>query len=353
MVTVMRNTATKLVVFFLSTMLLFSLFPANAVLADSDSGKCGENLTWILDGDGTLTIKGSGDMYCYGSIPADERDEEDAGEPDPSPWNSNSNVKRVVFEGTVTSIGNYAFAYCTGLTSVTIPETVTAIKRGAFYFCERLTSVKIPDSVTTIGKEAFSFCEKLSEVNIPKDLKKIDEWTFESCTSLKNIRFPEGVTVISSAAFGDSGLTCIKLPASLTTIGWGAFSGSKIKNVVIPSNVTTIDCYAFSECKNLKSVSGGAGVKTIGKKAFSECKKLKSFSISSPVLKKIGSYAFDKDSKLKTIKIRKTAKLTKKGVRNSLKGSKIWRIKAKKSKLRKYRVYFRKANSGRYVKLTK
>ena len=122
MVTIMRNIATKLVVLFLSTILFFTMFPTNTVLADSNSGKCGDDLTWTLDGDGTLTIKGSGDMYCYGSTPADERDEEDEGEPDPSPWNSNAKVKKVVFEGKVTSIGNYAFAYCTGLTSVTIPE---------------------------------------------------------------------------------------------------------------------------------------------------------------------------------------------------------------------------------------
>ena len=94
-------------------------------------------------------------------------------------------------------------------------------------------------------------------------------------------------------------------------------------------------------------------LKTIGSSAFAKCSKLKSFSIASTVLSKIGTYAFNKDSKLKTIYIKYTTKLTKSGVKKSLKGSKVKTVKVKKSKVKKYKKYFKKKNSGRSVKVKK
>ena len=64
----------------------------------------------------------------------------------------------------VTSIGEYAFAWCYSLTSVTIPDSVTVIGYEAFYYCYSLTSITIPDSVTTIGNYAFYYCRSLKKV---------------------------------------------------------------------------------------------------------------------------------------------------------------------------------------------
>ena len=64
----------------------------------------------------------------------------------------------IIIPDSVTSIGDNAFAWCTGLTSVTIPNSVTSIGDEAFSGCSGLTSVTIPNSVTSIGDEAFSGC---------------------------------------------------------------------------------------------------------------------------------------------------------------------------------------------------
>jgi hypothetical protein len=157
-----------------------------------------------------------------------------------------------------------------------------------------------------------------------------------------------GTTVIPATVMFDG------VRYKVTAIAPNAFRGIKyIQNITIGANVTVIGDYAFYGCTGLTKVSGGAGVKTIGANAFARCPKLSSFTISSKVLSKIGSYAFNKDSKLKTINIKKTTKLKKKGVKKALKGSKVKTVKVKKSKVRKYRKFFTKKNCGRKVKVKK
>ena len=140
----------------------------------------------------------------------------------------------------------------------------------------------------------------------------------------------------------------------VTKIASKAFYNDKtLKTVVIGSNIVSIDSYAFYGCSNLTKVSGGAKVKTIGTSAFAKCPKLSSFTISSSVLSKIGKTAFSGDKKLKTLYIRKTTRLTKSGVKKSLKGSSVKTVRVKKSKVKKYKKYFKKSNSGRKVKVKK
>ena len=137
-------------------------------------------------------------------------------------------------------------------------------------------------------------------------------------------------------------------------IGPKAFYNNKtLRTLNIGANVVTIDGYAFYGCSNLVKVSGGYRLKTVGSYAFARCSRLSSFKITSRVLSKVGSYAFYKDSRLKTVYIKYTTKLTKKGVKKSLKGSKVKKVKVKKSKVRKYKKYFTKKNCGRRVKVKK
>ena len=116
----------------------------------------------------------------------------------------------VTFQGNtyiVTSIGYSAFLYCTGLTSITIPNSVTTIGENAFFCCTGLTEVTIPESVTSIGSWAFSSCTSLTEVIIPNSVTTIGRQAFHGCTSLTEVTIGESVTSIGDLAF----LSCTSL----------------------------------------------------------------------------------------------------------------------------------------------
>ena len=135
----------------------------------------------------------------------------------------------------VTSIGDYAFEGCSGLTSVTIPNSVTSIGGGAFYGCSGLTSVTIPNSVTSIGGGAFSGCSGLTSVTIPNSVTAIGDSVFGGCIGLISVTIPNSVTAIGAGAFnGCSGLLSVSIPKSVKKIGINAFEGcSNLKKVDI------------------------------------------------------------------------------------------------------------------------
>ena len=101
----------------------------------------------------------------------------------------------------VTSIGDWAFYFCTSLTSTTLPDSVVSIGDYAFYSCDSLTSITLPDSLTSIGAEAFSFCDSLTSITIPDSLTSIGDSAFFSCDSLTSITLPDSVTSIGTDAF--------------------------------------------------------------------------------------------------------------------------------------------------------
>ena len=123
----------------------------------------------------------------------------------------------------VTNIGEYAFAYCGGLTSINIPASVTNIGNNAFRGCNDLTSINFSAGVTNIGEYAFAYCRSLTSINIPASVTNIGGYAFEKCSSLTSINIPESVTSIATNTFSESGLTSLNIPASITNIGAWAF----------------------------------------------------------------------------------------------------------------------------------
>ena len=209
-----------------------------------DSGSCGENVTWTLTADGTLTISGTGAMtdYTYDSR---------------SPWYScRTYIKRVVMQQGVTSIGDHAFWDCSGLTSVTIPDGVTSIGGDAFSGCAALTSVTIPGSVTSIGGGAFSGCTSLTSVAIPSSVTEIGGSAFSGCTGLTSVTIPDSVTSIGDSVFsGCTALTAVTISDGVTAIGGSTFSNCiRLAKVTIPKSVTSIGKNAFYYCESIADV---------------------------------------------------------------------------------------------------
>ena len=279
------------------------------IVASGNCGAYGDNLTWKLDSEGTLTISGMGEM-------------EDRKYITDAPWSPYEyDIVSVVIEDGVTSIGNEAFDRCVSLTSITIPDSVTTIGDEAFYYCKSLTSIILPDGVTSIGDRAFYWCDSLTSITIPDSVTSIGDSAFSCCYSLTDINvnsknkyyasedgvlfnkdksvlilYPKGktvkeysildsVTTIGNDAFFNClSLTSIIITDSVTTIGDNAFSYCYgLTSVTISDSVTTIGDYAFSDCESLTSITIPNSVTTIGKNVFSYCIGLTSITIPDSV----------------------------------------------------------------------
>lgn len=209
-----------------------TLLPLGA-LAD-DNNKCGENLTWNLDEIGILTISGTGDMYDYS-------------EDYLAPWNEHClEITNVTISGGVTSIGSYAFCYCS-VKSITLPFGLKHIGISAFFYCPNIQQIKIPDSVEYIDPYAFSCCKGLHTVQLPASLTLISEELFAECDNLRNLSIPNTVTEIGANAFSK----CMEF--SLTGL---------------PSSIKSIGAAAFANCGNIESLALPGTLESIGEAAF-------------------------------------------------------------------------------------
>ena len=296
------------------------------IVAEGNCGASGSNVTWTLDSEGTLTIKGEGEMLDYSEYLKYYFDQY-------APWYSQrASINAAVIGEGVTSIGNYAFQDCSSLSSITIPEGVTSIGNGAFQRCDSLSSVTIPEGVTSIGEYAFFCCNRLSSITIPETVNTIKFSAFSTCPELKQFNVVEGSYAyrwlivngylgdyVAKGACGDNGMNLIwtlDSEGTLTISGEGAMEdysscsyvpwyrsySSSIETVVIESGVTSIGSSAFWGCSSLISITIPDGVTNIGNSAFSGCSRLSSITIPEGVTS-IGLHAFYKCGNLSSITI--------------------------------------------------
>ncbi len=209
----------------------------------------------------------------------------------------------VTIPNSVTSMAYNTFSYCTGLTSIVvesgntkydsrnncnaiietatnaliygckntiIPNSVTSIGNGAFYFCSGLTSVTIPNSVTSIGAIAFSNCSGLASVTISNSVTSIGSSAFYSCTGLTSVTIPNSVTSIGDNAFWDcSGLTSVTISNSVTSIGSNAFSGcSSLTSVTLTGKGAWNPKNNMPDINQIKTVNIGSGITSLGNFGF-------------------------------------------------------------------------------------
>lgn len=206
--------------------------------------------------------------------------------------------KNTIIPNDVTSLGNHAFHYCYGLTSIVIPNSVTHIGWSTFWGCWNLTSITIPNSVTYIGDYAFANCNQLNKV-IVQDIAAWCGISFSNIdanplyyahrlysdenTEVTDLVIPEGVTNISNYAFGGyNRLTSITIPDSMISVGNAAFQNcSGLTSITIPNSVTSIGEEAFAYCRGLASISIPNSVTLIGIGAFKGCNNLTSIVVEN------------------------------------------------------------------------
>lgn len=257
---------------------------------------------WDTDGDGELNMEEAAAVTNLGTV-----------------FQSNSTITSFnelqYFTG-LTSIGDYAFLNCTGLTSITIPESVTRIGSDAFQ-CNGLTSITIPESVTSIGNGAFNACESLTRAEFAS-IERLCNISFGGSSSnplfyahhlyingeeVKDVVIPESVTNISMYTFsGCTGLTSLSVESGNTKYDSRNNCNAIIEketntlvrgyeNTVIPNTVTSIGILAFDGCSGLTSITIPESVTSIGNGAFQACDGFLSVTIPESVTS-FGNYIF-------------------------------------------------------------
>ena len=222
----------------------------------SESGKCGNNIEWLLDEYGSLVVIGTGNMTNYSSTTV-------------APWDSyKDEIKSIsIYEG-VTSIGNDTFVGCENLTYVYIPNTVTKIGNTAFRDCTSLASISIPNSVTNIGYYAFYGCTALTSLTITEGVTTIGNHAFRKCSGLTTVIIPDTVTNIAANAFYDcSALENVYYAGTQEqwdAVTVGAGNEAITENIILATTVTgtcgtNLNWYLIN---NEKLIISGSGAMT-------------------------------------------------------------------------------------------
>lgn len=222
----------KALCLILTAVMLITLLPC--AWADV-SGTCGDNLTWALDSQGTLTLSGTGAMENFPYTDA--------------PWMTyRGDIRSVVLSEGITSVGSYAFEFCRNLASVSLPQSLTKIGMNAFY-ATKLASVEIPAGVSSLDISAFGECVELTTIRVAAGNNNF--------SAQDGALFSKDGTKLLLCPVGKLGSYIV--PQTVTSIETGAFAGSLLEEVIIPANVTTIKDFAFTDCSRMAAITVAAG----------------------------------------------------------------------------------------------
>ena len=272
-------------------------------------------------------------------------------------------IGKLVFENTITHIGDTAFKNCEKLQSITIPNSVKFIgeygfnlselaeinidnnlaisKNNAFQWCSKLSIVNItsvanwcavefenfysnplfiahtlringedvstlviPEGVTTIKAYTFVQCENISSIVFPNSLETIEDSAFYGCENITSITLPHNLHKIGASAFrGCKNLQGVTIPQGVTHIGESAFEGCiNLSAPILPPNLTFLGAGAFRGCVKLQKMSIPSGVEYIGDATFNGCINLEEINLPEKIIR-IGHKAFAGCSKLTNIPI--------------------------------------------------
>jgi len=212
-------------------------------------------------------------------------------------FTDNKNLISITIPAGVNLIETGAFNGCSSLTSIIVDgknRNYSSVQGVLFnkiktvlvrYPAGKNGSYNIPDGVSSIAEYAFLFCSGLTGVNFPESLTTIERRIFEGCTSLAGITVDaknKSYSSIEGVLFNKNNTVLIRYPV-----------GKKEKDYIMPATVTTIRGEAFYKCTGLTSVTLPERVTTIGEGAFYECQDLANINIPRRV-SSIGDAAFYK-----------------------------------------------------------
>ena len=264
--------------------------------------------TWVLDGNGTLTITGNNMELTKNEISESALEKAGidfsrvnklvigngiTGFDRWGMWNLKKYIKELEIHGNAgMNMPEQCFYDVPNIESVVISGAVD-VPRDMFGKCTELKKVTLKNGVRSIGEDAFRDCSSLEGVIFENTvLEKISDGAFWGCSALSSIALPDSVTEIERNAFFETGLRNIQLPEKLTLIGGGAFCNCKnLKQVQLPPQLKELGEGAFFNCENLAQIQLPSQLNKLGGDAFRDCTSLDKIDIPAG-LKQIESATF-------------------------------------------------------------
>ncbi len=209
-------------------------------------------------------------------------------------FSQRNNLNDVILPDGLISIGDYAFSGCDGIGTVKFNAELESIGDFAFAHSDHLKKAILPESVKYIGESAFTGCQRISEIYIPGSVEEIGIQAFSHCYNAYKITIGEGVTRLSGAIFDDCNkVTEVVLPSTIKIIDKGAFRQLySLFKIELPEGLLYIEDYAFQHCSKLLEINMPKSLLGVGMKAFEGCRGLGKVNFNSGILE-IGDNALN------------------------------------------------------------